>query len=137
MIKFPRVRTLSNIDRAAWSNLHGLACPEPSMAIQSQKEEADINTIVRNFGVTGRLPQSLRLPEYGDFSGIDDYATAIEAVRRAEANFMSIPSNIRAEFNNDPGAFADFCVNPANLPKLREWGLAPNPSTPEPSKAPE
>jgi len=134
MSNFPRVRTISNIDRAAWSKAHGLACADPSLAVQSQKDEADINTIVRNFGVTGRLPQTLRLPEYGDFSGIDDYRTAIEAVRRAEANFLAIPSSIRAEFNNDPGAFADFCSDSANLPKLREWGLAPA-LPPEPSPA--
>lgn len=130
---FPRVRSVFNLDRSAWSKANGLLCADPSRAIQSQKDEADINTIVRNFGVTGRLPQSLRLPEFGDFNGVDDYQSAIEVIRAAEAEFGKVPSHIRARFDNDPGAFASFCVDPANLPQLREWGLA-NPA-PEPAKA--
>jgi len=122
---FPIVRTVHNLDLPAWSDEHGLACEDPSLAVQSQAEEANINTIVRNFGVTGRLPQCLRLPEYGDFSGVDDYRSAIEAVRLAESEFLKIPAKIRAEFDNDPGAFAAYCSDSSNLPQLREWGLAP------------
>lgn len=114
-------------DRAAVSDETGLACPEPSKAIQSQAEEADINNIVRAFGVTGQLPQSVRLPSFGDFEGISDYREAVEAVRQAEESFLSIPSNIRNQFDNSPQAFLEFCSNPANLPQLREWGLAPTP----------
>lgn len=131
---FPRVRSVFNLDRAAWSDFHGLACADPSLAVQSQREEADINTIVRNFGVTGHLPQSVRLPTYGDFTGIDNYHDAVEAIRQAEADFLAIPSTIRAEFNHDPGAFVAFCSDPSNLPKLREWGLAPHaPAEPSPA----
>lgn len=109
-----------------------LICEDPSLAIQSQKAEADINNIVRNFGVTGRLPQAVRLPMYGDFHGVSDYRSAVEAVREAEASFMAIPAKVRAEFNNDPQAFADFCLDPNNLKQLQEWGLAPAPAaTPE------
>jgi len=134
VVNFPRVRTWLNLDLKAWSDKHALACLDPSLAVQSQKDEADINTIVRNFGVTGRVPVAARLPEYGDFSGLSDYREAIEAVRQAEAEFLKVPSAIRAEFNHDPAAFADFCINPDNLPKLREWGLAPTPPA-EPSTA--
>lgn len=102
-----------------------LICEDPSLAIQSQKDESDINTIVRNFGVTGRVAAPVRLPEYGDFSGVDDYRSAIEAVRAAEASFAAVPAKIRAEFGNDPQAFAEFCLSPSNLPQLRDWGLAP------------
>lgn len=104
-----------------------LFCNDPSLAVQSQKDEADINMIVRNFGVTGRVPVSVRLPQYGDFTGIDDYRSALEAVNAAENAFAEIPATIRAQFNHDPGAWADFAANPANLPQLRAWGLAPTP----------
>lgn len=107
---------------------------DPSLAIQSQKDEADINRIVRDFGVTGRVSAAVRLPTYGDFDQVDDYRTALHAVREAEASFMTVPARIRAEFGHDPAAFADFCTQPANLPKLREWGLAP---TPEGSARPD
>lgn len=112
-----------------------LVCSDPSLAIQSQKDEADINNIVKNFGVTGQLPQAVRLPQFGDFEGVSDYRSAVEAVMAAEEAFMAIPATIRSKFDNDPQAFADFCVDRSNLPQLREWGLAPNASTgsPEPS----
>lgn len=117
-----------NYDRTAVSVATGLKCEDPSRAIQSQKDEADINTIVRNFGVTGQLPAAVRLPDYGDYlDSVSDYRSAIEAVRAAEDAFASIPSDIRARFHHDAGAFADFCVKSENLPQLREWGLAPKP----------
>lgn len=118
-------------DRKAVSVATGLRCEDPSMAVQSQKDESDINTIVRNFGVTGRVPVAVRLPEYGDFEGIDDYRSAIEAVRAAEASFMAVPAAIRERFHHDPQAFADFCTKSENLTQLREWGLAPTPPAPE------
>lgn len=52
-----------------------LTCILPTRAVQSQKEDADINTIVRNFGITGKAPISARVPTYGDFEGVDDYQT--------------------------------------------------------------
>lgn len=114
-------------DRLEVSDATGLKCEDPSLAVQSQKDEADINNIVRAFGVTGRLPESIRLPSYGDFDGINDYRSAIEAVRAAEASFLQVPASIRSTFDNNPQAFLEYCSNPANLPQLREWGLAPIP----------
>lgn len=109
-----------------------LVCDDPSLAVQSQKDEADINVIVRNFGVTGRVPVSVRLPQYGDFDGISDYRTAIEAVRQAEASFAAIPAEVRFRFDNDPQRFLEFCADRSNLAQLREWGLAPAAAPPAP-----
>lgn len=103
----------------------GLACLDVSRTVQSQAEEADINTIVKNFGVTGRVPQSVRVPMYGDFTdSVSDYRTAVEAVMAAEESFMKMPAELRARLNNDPQEFLDFCADPANLPELRKLGLA-------------
>lgn len=126
-------------DRLEVSDATGLYCDDPSLAIQSQKAEADINNIVKAFGVTGRLPESVRLPSYGDFDGVSDYRSAIEAVRQAEASFLQVPANIRATFDNNPQLFLEYCSNPSNLAQLREWGLAPTPEgsarPPEPPAA--
>ena len=46
------------------------------MAVQSQRDEADINTIVRRFGLSGELPQGVRAPTYGDFEDIVDFQAA-------------------------------------------------------------
>lgn len=123
--------------RHKWRKSVGLSCSDPSLAIQSQKAEADINRIVRDFGVTGRAPAAVRLPQYGDFDQVDDFQSALAAVEQAEASFMSLPSKVRHHFNHDPQAFLEFCSKEDSLPQLREWGLAPVPEgsarSPDPS----
>ena len=108
-----------------------LSCPEPTLAQQQFKDDVDINVLLERFKVTGQLPQGVVLPSYGDFSGISDYRTAREAIRRAENSFMDLPANIRARFQNDPQAFLEFCTDEKNLPELREMGLA-NPLAEQP-----
>lgn len=118
------VRALYNYDADEVSYRTGYVETMESKTIQSQKDEADINNIVRMFGVTGRLPESVRVPTYGDFSLVDDYRSAIEAVREAEASFMAMPADTRARFQNDPQQFLDFCTDPSNLEEMRKMGLA-------------
>lgn len=102
-----------------------------SMAIQSEKENCDINVIVRRFGVTGSVPLPRKLPTYGDFSQIMDFRTALDAVREAEQAFEELPADIRDRFRNDPQRFVEFCSDEKNLNELRELGLA-RPEVPEP-----
>ena len=102
----------------------GLVCSDPSLAVQSARDDADINTIVRRFGLTGTLPQSLRLPEYGDYDAVYDYHSAQLAIVQADREFMTIPAEIRAKFDNDPGSFFLYAADPANIDGLREMGLA-------------
>lgn len=112
-----------------------VVCEDPSLAIQSQKDEADINTIVRNFGVTGTVRGPAVLPTYGDFTGVDDYRSALEAVKAAQDAFASLPATVRERFHNDPGAFLEYAENPANVEGLREMGLAnPAPAAPPPAE---
>lgn len=122
--KTEKVRAYRAYDYEAVSDATGLDCKDESRAVQSQKEEADINTIVRNFGITGKMPENIRVPSYGDFEGIDDYRSAIHAVREAEAAFMQVPAEIRARFENDPQQYLDFVDNPSNLEEMRRLGLA-------------
>lgn len=127
------VRAYRNYDVDVVSDHTGLACLDLSLAVQSQRDEADINTIVRNFGITGRMPENVRVPTYGDFDVVNDYRSAIEAVRSAEASFMAMPAEVRSRFENDPQQFLEFCVNPANLEEMRKLGLAvPAPVVVEP-----
>lgn len=48
----------------------GLSCDDESLAQQHMAEDADINVIVKRFGLTGQLPQGHRMPEFGDFTGV-------------------------------------------------------------------
>lgn len=124
-----------NIDRKKHSDKFGFKTVGPSLTVQAQKEEADINTIVRNFGVTGKLPQGVKVPSYGDFEGVSDYRSALEAVAEAEASFMAMPAEVRSRFENDPQQFLEFCADSSNLEEMRKLGLAPAPVVPSGSEA--
>jgi len=101
-----------------------LKCSDPSLTQQQFKDEVDINVLLEKFKVTGQMPQGIRLPSYGDFSGVDDYQTALNALNGARDQFMLIPANIRARFGNSPQAFLEFCADPSNADELKRLGLA-------------
>ena len=114
------------------SEATGLRCDDPSLTQQSQAEDADINVLVRRFGLTGQMPESVRLPVYMDFDEVFDFATAQRAVLAARQQFMQIPADVRSRFDNDPQKFLEFCTNVENLPEMRKLGLA----KPEPEAVP-
>lgn len=96
----------------------------PSLTIQDHAIDADINELMRRFKVTGQIPQSVRVPEFGDYTEVGDYRSALHVIMQAQEDFMSLSPKIRAQFNNDPQLFLDFCADKANLPAMREMGLA-------------
>lgn len=120
----PFVRSAFNYDMDEASVESGLVCEDESLTLQSEAEAADINTLVRRFGVTGQMPVSGVMPTYQDFEGVFDYRSAVEIVMEAERVFSSVPAEIRYRFENDPAKFVDFCENPANIEELRRLGLA-------------
>lgn len=126
-----KYRSFATLDLKKHSDEHGFFCEGPDLAVQSQKDEADINTIVKNFGVTGTLPQGVRVPTYGDFTGIGDYQEALHAINAAQESFMAMPADVRTRFDNDAAKFVDFCSNSANLEEMRKLGLAVPLSEPE------
>lgn len=118
------VRAPGQYDVDAASEASGLVCDDPSLAVQSEREDADINTIVRRFGLTGTIPEGLTPPTFGDFTGIDDFQTALNAVNQARDLFMQVPADIRGRFENDPQKFVEFCSDEKNIPEMRKMGLA-------------
>ena len=124
-------RTPFNYDVDAVSKETGLLCEDESLAVQSERDECDINTIVARFGLTGSLPQNVRAPSYGDFVGIGDYREALEAIEEANASFYAMPAEVRTRFNNNPAEFVDFCSSPLNLNEMKKMGLLSNPPSAE------
>jgi len=131
-----KTRIAYRYDRDAASKASGLRCSDPSLARQDMKDEADINTIVRNFGVTGKVTAPIRLPTFADYENVWDFQTAMNAVREAEAAFQKVPAAVRSRFGNDPAAFVSFCSDKDNLPELIRLGLAPDPAVPALTPAP-
>lgn len=117
----------------------------PSLTQQSQAKDADINEIVKRFGLTGTLPDDIRIPHYADYDEVIDFHTAMNAVAAAQSQFMRMPAAIRSRFDNDPQKFVEFCEAPGNIEALRQMGLAkaletspvaPNGPTPTPPAPP-
>lgn len=117
------VRSPYNYDRALASDESGLLCMDVSLAKQSFAEEVDINTIVKRFGLDGELPVGVRMPTYGDFSGVHDFQSAMNAVALANEAFDEMPARVRTRFHNDPAEFVAFCSDKANLPEAKKLGL--------------
>lgn len=117
------LRTPYNYDTMEASDACALSCPEPTLAQQHARDETDINTIVRRFGLTGELPSNVRVPQYGDFTHTTDYHSAMNAVLAANEAFMQLPADLRTRFNNDPGALVDFVSDDNNRAEAEKLGL--------------
>jgi len=117
------LRSAYNYDVDAASNESALSDFEPSLALQSELEATDINVILKRFGITGQLPTSVRAPQYGDFTGVTDYQSALAAIQLADESFLELPAHVREEFNNDPQLFVDFCSDEANRADAERLGL--------------
>lgn len=99
-----------------------------SMTQQQFKDDADINEIVRRFGLTGQLPENLRMPVSGDFTGVSDFQSAMNLVLQAQEEFMKLPAHVRERFGNDPSKLMAFLDDASNRDEARKLGLlAPEP----------
>jgi len=101
--------------------------PDEGKTQQQFKEECDINTIVRRFGLTGKLPDNVRVPVSGDFTGVTDFQTAMNSVRRATEDFMALPADLRKRFGNDPQLLMEFMADPNNREDAVKLGLVNKP----------
>lgn len=94
--------------------------------------ECDINTIMAKYQKTGVLTHVNRSsPQYVDFSDVPDFQSSMNFMLEAEAAFMRLPARARESLGNDPSKFVQFAVDPANVDKMREWGLAPPAPAPD------
>jgi phage internal scaffolding protein len=118
-----RVKNPVTYDRDKNSHLARLVFTKPSRTQQSFKSECDINNILRQFNVTGQLPVGSVQPQYGDFSGITDYQSALNAVMAAQDSFLALPAKVRAKFENDPALFVDWASDEANKDEMKALGL--------------
>ncbi|WNK12497.1 MAG: internal scaffolding protein [Microvirus sp.] len=106
------------------SDESGLICKDPSLTVQADLEDSDINVIIARFNITKEMPTSVRLPEFADYEDVFDFQTAQNALIDAENQFMAMPAKVRKVFDNDPQAFFEYAINPENYDGLVELGLA-------------
>jgi len=138
----PFFRAPWNYDRDQASRETGLAMDGSDGRTQQQfAEECDINTIVRRFGLDGELPSTVATPLSGDFTGVVDFQTAMNLVRKAEESFATLPARLRSRFNHDPGELIAFLDDPRNRSEAEQLGLVALPperprDPPEPTPTP-
>lgn len=123
---------------------HRTTCLDGSRTKQEFVEETNINTLLKTWERTGQAEHlAAGTPQYGDFSNVTDYQTAVNAVGDAHDSFMELPSHIRARFKNDPAQLLDFVHDSANQDEAIKLGLVVDPADPppgvpeEPPKEPE
>lgn len=105
-----------------------------SLTQQSFTQDADINVLVKRFGLdNAKLPVAPIDPRfYGDFTDVPDLRTALDIVRDAENRFMDLPAALRARFDNQPGKLWDFVNDPINAEACVQLGLLARPE-PDPT----
>jgi len=98
---------------------------DPSLTRQEFAEECDINTIMARYEAGGAVSHVNKAqPVFLDTTLYPGLQASMDAFREASLSFAALPAQVRREFDNDPQKFVDFAVDPENLDRMREWGLA-------------
>lgn len=108
----------------------------PSMAEPQYKNECDINRIMAKFRVTGQLPVTPKVPQYGDFTAVGDATeTQIRAADIA-ARLESLSPDLREEIERAGGVDVWLSLSPDNVKRLNPESLSPQAEPPvqEPAK---
>jgi phage internal scaffolding protein len=128
----PFIRNPYNYDKEEVSNDTGIEFNDVSLAQQHMKDECDINVIIERFGVTGELPNAPVSPQYGDFSGVTDYHSALNQINATMDDFMALPAKLRVRFDHDPVKLLEFINSEANRSEAISLGLIDGKLTIEP-----
>lgn len=76
-----------------------------TMTKQDQAAACDINNIVKKYQRTGLIDHLAEYaPHYGDATQVE-YLDAFNLLQRTDTAFDSLPSSVRARFDNDPASW--------------------------------
>lgn len=103
---------------------------DPGLTLQAPAEEADLNVIIKRFGVTdgSRLPR-WQDPNamYGDFSEFPtDPVELAEIIRQGDVAFAALPAELRARFGTG-GQMYNWLKDPKNHDEAVTIGLLQRP----------
>lgn len=109
----------------------GIEFTMPSLTVQDEKDETDINYIVNKYADGQKGIMTLDLGDssqyaylqFGDATLPGDYSTALELVSGVREEFYSLPAYVRAKFGHDPMNFINQLNNPETLEYLQRQGL--------------
>lgn len=116
----------------------GIIFNEPTMTVQSEKDNCDINVIMNRYATCG-TPLPVRNdgvePIFADVSELGDYMENYNRCKQAEEMFNSLPSALRKELDNNPANLLPFIQDDKNKERCYEYGLLNRPIVEAP-KAP-
>lgn len=115
---------------------------------QSFVSECDINTIMKQYSITGQIRHMSANAAKGAYMDLPDdldFQASLQIVQTGTDAFATLPSKTRDRFNNDPALFLEFMADPANAEEAIRLGLATKrpdpveavPAAPTPAKTPE
>ena len=108
----------------------GIIYKEPTMTIQSEKDNCDINVIMNRYATCG-TPLPYRTdgvqPVYADVSELGDYMENFQRCKQAEEMFNALPSALRKELDNNPANLLSFIQDEKNKERCYEYGLLNKP----------
>lgn len=113
----------NNFDLDEESAKFGTVNVEPSLTLQDEAGEADINQIMQRFGVTGTVTLTKRSPLPDDYLRVSSFHEAANIVREAQESFNELPADVRSKFDNDPGKFEAYLQDPDNANVLLKSNL--------------
>ncbi len=107
----------------------GVLFTEPSMALQSEAESADVNNIIKKYEQTGVIDHVRTVSNYSevDITDIDfeDYHSAMNIMIDSKERFDAMPSRLRERFDNDPAKLIHFLSQEFNRAEAEALGLVP------------
>lgn len=116
----PRFKTIFD----TYHEKQGYTFNEPSLTVQAEEPNCNINNIMQRYATQGILPPTNGTePQYADVSNIGDYMECLQVVQNAQQAFDSLPSALRKELDNNPANLVTFIQNPANKERCVEFGL--------------
>lgn len=104
----------------------GITFKEPTMTIQSEKDNCDINVIMQRYANCG-TPLPFRTdgvqPVYADVSELGDYMENFQRCKLAEETFNALPSALRKELDYNPANLVSFIQDENNRERCVQYGL--------------
>lgn len=100
------IRTPYNYDVNEASVVTGVECVEPTLARQEFKNDSDLNTMIRRFGV-----EVAQAPNWREFDATvipDNFMELQSILKEGVEAFNRLPSDIRAEHENNPEKFLNW-----------------------------
>lgn len=133
----PAVRHQADGNQKNWSKRSALQCNTPSLTRQEYRTEADINELLKRFGVTTRIPVWGQTVDFNL-----DLQTALAAIRDVKRAYRDLPDNLREKYKSwqslmnaiDQGRLSLHREEPPKPPEPAAPPVPP-PAAPAPPKA--